>query len=363
MEDCRRSRRQFLGQAAAGLIAGSSFFAARDVVASQALTAVEWGGPWLDASNALLGDQSQFQVNWVLHAGPSAAIVPKIKAALPKISYDLVHSFPPVTYAMLRENWLEPLSFDDVPSLRDVPDNFLTRNDQKQIVNCPTSSIGAFWGYRPDLLTKPIRTAQDLLDPGLKGKVLALSPSLQSGRFLLSLALERGGNERNIDPGFTFAKELARSGNIGRVAKSDVDMVNSITSGETAVAFSSLPTWSRIAQSQKVEYLIKRPESHNMFKIFISQEEWVALKGAPDMKSAKEFLNWFISPAVHEKYCSLMGILPINRKSRAPQNLAFLTLDNEEDKKRYEYYPDYPYISSQLKSWNERWEAEVLPLF
>jgi len=355
------SRREFLGNAALGLLAASPI---GSVAAAQreTLTAVEWGGPWLDSSKALLADQGQFDVNWVLHAGASAAIVPKIKAGLPKISYDLVHSFPPVTYAMLQEGWLEPLTFDDVPNLRDVPANFLTKNDQNQIINCPTSSIGAFWGYRPELVKKPIRTANDLFDPQLKGKICALSPTLQSGRFLLSLAVERGGSERNIDPGFAFAKELAKSGNIGRVAKSDVDMVNSITSGETAVAFSSLPTWSKVAQNQKVTYIIKQPDSYGMFKIFISQEEWVTLKGAPNTRAAKEFMNWFISPAVHERYCELMGILPINRKSAAPKNLSFLRIDSEDDRKRYEYYPDYPYLSTQLKSWNERWESEIVPL-
>lgn len=353
------SRRRFLRSAGLGLVALSPL---RTLAAERALTVVEWGGPWLNSSKALLADQGTFDVSWVLHAGASAAIIPKIKAALPKVPYDLVHSFPPVTYAMLQEGWLEPFTFEDVPNLRDVPTNFLMMNAENQIINCPTSNISAFWGYRPDLLKKPIRTASDLLDRDLKGKICALSPALQSGRFLLSLAVERGGNERNIDPGFAFAKELAKAGNIGRVAKSDVDMVNSITSGETAVAFSSLPTWSKVAQNQKVTYLIKLPESHGMFKMFISQEEWVALKGAAHMKAAKDFMNWFISPAVHERYCELMGVLPINRKSAAPKNLSFLQVDSEEDRKRYLYFPDYPYLSTQLKSWNERWESEIVPL-
>jgi len=354
------SRRRFLGSTALGLIAAGPL----KVLAEQqkTLAAVEWGGPWLDASKALLADQGQFDVNWILHTGGSAAIIPKIKASLPKVRFDIVHSFPPVTYAMLQEDWLEPLTFEDIPNLQDVPANFLSKDAQQRIINCPTSSIGAFWGYRDDLVEKPIKTAKDLFDPKLKGKICALSPALQSGRFLLALAVEQGGNERNIDPGFEMAKELARIGNIGRVAKSDVDMVNSVTSGETAVAFSSLPTWSRIAQNQKVTFLVKIPDSHGMFKNFISQEEWVLLKGAPNGKAAKEFINWFISPAVHERYCEMMGILPINRKAAAPKRLSFLQMTNDEERERYEYYPDYPYISTQLKHWNERWEAEVVPL-
>jgi putative spermidine/putrescine transport system substrate-binding protein len=354
------SRRSFNGAAAAALFATA--FAHRAAWARENVVAVEWGGPWLDASNALLAAQNDFQVNWVLHAGSSSAIVPKIKSGLPRIPYDLVHSFPPVTAAMQSEGWLETLTAEDVPNLRDVPDNFLIRNAQGQIINCPTSSIGAFWGYCPDRTGKPIRSSRDLLDPALKGKVLALAPSLQSGRFLLSLALERGGNERNIGPGFDFAKELARSGNIGRVAKSDVDIVNSITSGETAVAFTSLPTWSRISQSEKVQYLIKRSEGEGLFRVLVSQEEWTLLKGAPNAAAAKRFMNWFISPDVHEKYCALMGIMPINRKSRAPEKLAMFAYANDEERKKHEYYPDYPYISTQIKAWNDRWEAEVTPL-
>jgi putative spermidine/putrescine transport system substrate-binding protein len=354
------SRRQFAA-GSAGLIATAAFV--RPAAAGETITAVEWGGPWLDASKAVLAEQNRFEVNWVLHAGGAAAIVPKIKAALPRVNYDIVHSFPPVTYPMMHEGWLEPLRPEEIPNMHDVPEQFWIRDGEGNIVNCPTSQIGACWGYRTDLIKKPIEKAEDLLDPNLKGKILFLDPTLQSARLLLSLALERGGDERNIDPGFEFAKELARSGNVGRVAKSDVEVLNSITTGETAIAFTQNSAWAKIAESQPVKYLIKLPQSHKMFKIFGSQEEWTLLKGAPNKQAAKEFINWFLSPEVHQKYAELMGVVPVNRKSRPSAKVAFLAVDNNDDRQRYQYFPDYAYIATQLKGWTERWEKEVSPLF
>ena len=45
----------------------------------------------------------------------------------------------------------------------------------------------------------------------------------------------RGGSEKNMEPGWKLMKDLAKSGNIGRVAVTDVDFTNSFTSGETSV--------------------------------------------------------------------------------------------------------------------------------
>lgn len=363
MESHLVTRRRFVSTSA-GLAASAGFAGLlRPAGAAETLTAVEWGGPWLAASKALLADQHQFDVDWVLHVGSASTIVTKIKAALPKWNYDVIHSFPPVTYVMMNEGWLEPLDVESMPNLKNIPEPLLMRDAKGNVVNCPTGQLGAYWGVRTDLVQKKIQKAEDLLDPSLKGKILFLHPTLQSARLLVSLALERGGNERNINPGFEFAKELAKSGNVGRVAKSDVEIINSLNTGETAIGFTQMAGWAQVTKDHPVDRLIYMPQSHEMFRIFGSQEEWALLKGSPKKQAAKEFMNWYIDAANNDRYAAQLGYLPVNRLAKPSPDLSFISAKNDEDRKTYWYFPDYPFISQQIKAWTERWENEIAPLF
>jgi len=53
----------------------------------------------------------------------------------------------------------------------------------------------------------------------------------------VALAKARGGDEYNVDPGWEFLKELAQSGNIGRVSANTSDVITSLETGETSVTF------------------------------------------------------------------------------------------------------------------------------
>ena len=47
-----------------------------------------------------------------------------------------------------------------------------------------------------------------------------------------------------MEPGWELLKKLAKSGNIGRVAATETDFLNSMTTGETTVAF-----WNMVMQN------------------------------------------------------------------------------------------------------------------
>jgi hypothetical protein len=101
--------------------------------------------------------QSKYDIQWETHAGGAAAIVAKIKTAWPTPLYDFVAQFDPLYYAWLKEGWPEPLSFDEMPNLRDIPEDVFVRNDKGQIINVPISHSGRYWGYRSDKCPFPIK--------------------------------------------------------------------------------------------------------------------------------------------------------------------------------------------------------------
>ena len=74
---------------------------------------------------------------------------------------------------------------------------------------------------------------------------------------MVALALHKGGDERNMEPAWDFVKELAKSGNIGRVANADTDVTNSISSGETCVSFAGGSFVTQLARDIKIKNLTK----------------------------------------------------------------------------------------------------------
>jgi putative spermidine/putrescine transport system substrate-binding protein len=217
--------------------------------AQASIVAVEWGGPYIEIMTKLTEEQSDIAVSWEQHAGGSAGILAKIKAGWPHPRYDVVASYDPVYAAFIREKWYEPLSLDDIPTLKDVPDVFLVKDTNGKIVNVPRSVSGYFFGYRADTVPFEIKTLDDLLDPRLKGQICWNDPISGSGVWLLPLALHGGGDDHNLEPGWEFTKKLAQSGNIGRVAQSEADFINSISTKETSVAFWDAGGWMGVAKN------------------------------------------------------------------------------------------------------------------
>ena len=228
----RYTRRDFMQSTAGGLAtAGLTLPFANSAWAADPLTVVEWGPPWIDGSKKVLGDQNMWDVTWELHQGGAAAILPKIKSSWPNTPYDVVDCWTSVFLAMVREGWAETVTVADVPNLADVPESLITKDDQGNFKNIPRSVNGVFFAYRPDICPIEIKTIDDLLDPRLKGQILWPSPIMNTCLQVVALALARGGDEYNIDPGWEFLQELAKSGNIGRVYITTTDTINSLTTG------------------------------------------------------------------------------------------------------------------------------------
>ncbi len=354
------SRRRFLSGAAA--TAGAASLAsvcsfARDVHAAQALTAVEWGPPWIGAGKKVTAKQDEFDVNWVLHEGGAAAILPKIKSSWPNTPYDMVDVWTPVFISMIREGWAETVTLDDVPNLADVPESLIAKDDKGNWKNVPRSISGVFFMYRPDICPIEISKLDDLLDPRLKGQICWPSPIMNTSLQTVALALHRGGDEFNIDPGWKMLEEIAETGNIGRVYVTTTDTINSLSTGETSVTFTDQGTASAIAKNVDVKFLTK---THESLKFFPFTEGWVVLKSSPNKTAAFEYANYTMTPANCELFNAEIGEAPTNTKSEPSPGVAHLSMSDAELKK-YAHMVDYDHVSKQLDAWVKRFESEIVP--
>ncbi|MGO8264100.1 ABC transporter, partial [Rhizobium ruizarguesonis] len=82
---------------------------------------------------------------------------------------------------------------------------------------------------------------------------------------IVALALHACCSETNMEPGWKLITELAKSGNIGRVAVTDIDFTNSLTSGETSVGFFAEPVWAAVAKN----FPVTRFTKDSNFKAFL----------------------------------------------------------------------------------------------
>ena len=360
---CQITRRDFVRSMAAGGAASAvvGMFGARPSGAADSLVGAQWGGAQVEASKTLAQKFSS-QVkpttfSWELHQGGAANILPKIRATWPQVKYDIVAAWNPVWDSMIQEDWLEPLG--DLPNLKDVPEQFWTKDRQGRPVTAPLNLAALMWGYRSDLVKKPITNLKDLLDPSLKGLIMLNAPVSYSSLQIVSMALEFGGSEKNLDPGFEFLKELARSGNVGRVGGGDIGHINSTTTGEIAVGFGASTNWEGIRKSTEVTVLNRVPTSKGL-RGFHYTEGWSILRG-PKAALAKEFANFCLSSENDEFYAASIGAGPTNAKAKPAPALERYFYKPEEIA-RFAYFPDFPAINRQMQDITKRFETEIVPL-
>ena len=327
--------------------------------AMEELTIVEWGGPYVKGMKQIVERQGKYDVTWELHAGGSAAILPKIKAQWPdRMLYDLVAGWPPVWFGMIREGWAEPLTVEAVPNLAHVPEALITKDKEGTWFGTPRNTLVSYFGYRPDLCPIEINSVEDFLDPKLKDQICWPDPVYNTNMQMVGLALARGGDEFNLDPGWEFMKEIAKAGNIGRVFKTEVDMINSISTGETSVTFGPSGNWAQLARKLPIVHLNKSPGAG--LQASLATEGWCVMKGQ-NTTAAFDFVNHTLDAEVQTWWSQHLGNPPVNVNASASEELAHLVYTDEE-LAQYTHLPDWDFVSQQVDGWVKRFEQEIVPL-
>jgi putative spermidine/putrescine transport system substrate-binding protein len=325
--------------------------------AATKLTAVEWGGDVVKAMKEIAGQQSSVDVDWVLHQGGAAAILPKIKAIWPRVDFDYVAGWEGSFNSMIKEDWLETITPAEIPNLADIPQKMIIKDDKGSIKAVPRAVGGMYFGYRTDTAPIHITKIEDLFDRKLNGAICWPGPTQSMMLQIVALALHGGGDERNMEPGWALMKQLAKSGNIGRIAVTDVDFTNSFTAGETSVGFFAEPSWAAVAKNFPVTRLTKQKG----MATFLYQSGFAVLKNRPNLKATLDFINFCISPQMNALYAKVAGEAPLNAKAETPDNLKHLIFTASE-LDEYVHVPDYQVVLASQDAWAKRWESDIAPL-
>ena len=179
-----------LGAAVAAAGGGPVFAQAR----GEQLLVVMWGAQWIEVCRPI-GEEwmrrTGDRIQWELHAGGAMAVVGRLRPIWPRIQQNLIAAWDPVFDAMLEAGWMEPVDEDEMPALKEIPEIFFKKDAQGRKMTVPLSTAGAFWGYRTDLVDRPIESVEQLLEPRFRGKLCVPVPVNLSGLLLVSLAMQR----------------------------------------------------------------------------------------------------------------------------------------------------------------------------
>ncbi|MGY3573055.1 ABC transporter substrate-binding protein [Bradyrhizobium sp. USDA 4504] len=350
-------RRGFLQGAAALGVAATSLPLVPKAHAKEQLTAYEFA-LYMPAAKKIAAKWDKADITWEPSGAGGAALLGKIKATWPNSPYDLVDNWTLVFKSMIKEGWAETITLADVPNLADVPERFLTKDDNGNIKSIPRSMDGAFFAVRTDRCPIEIRTIEDLMNPKLKGQICWPAATSYTCAPLVMLALARGGSEFNLDPGWKFLEDLAKSGNIGRIYGGGIEGVNSITTGETSIIYwSNSMNASAVTKNVPMRALTKSDPS---LKAILYTEGWVIMANSKKKQAAMEFANFTVSKENSELLYQDVVAIPANERVKPKANTAPIQFTHQEFN-TFAYLPDYGHMSTQLDAWVRKFERDITP--
>lgn len=360
------NRREWLrwGIGTAGALAASGVSGRLGAQAKKEPIAITmWGGPYLDGARPLYEEftkRTGIAVNVELHAGGAAAVVSRIKADLPRVTRDVVAAYDGVFIAMANEGWLDEITPAKVPRMSELyPLGRFTHADTGKVFSLGWTITESGWYYRTDLVPKdlqPLVSVEQLLDPRLKRRIYFRPPIVAVGANLISIAIAKGGDERNLEPGWKFVKDLASRGQIGGLPRSESEVYQALATGDGWITFGSFAN-AGVLVGNKLP--VVRAKAAGL-KSFVVSEGYSVLKG-PRIEEAYEWMRFFYTAENIGRQCVATKQVPSHPKSPVDPIAGQFALTLEEQKE-YVFRPDFMYVNTQLNDWVKRFEREILPM-
>ena len=335
------TRQQGARLAVAAVVLAFSAGAGRPAAAEQ-LVIQTWAGVWEEGARAV-GDafakKAGVDVRYEQQVNTRQGIA-KIRAQKDNPQVDVVFSTADALQQALSDKAIIPINRALAPSLAGLP---------TQAVREASLDIGYILfglAYRTDLSPVEIKHYDDLLDPKLKGRVASPTAQYSSGRWIVQLAVNNGGSERNVEPAFAFLQKLKP--NIATFVVG-TDPIKVLQSGEAAVTYL---IFSEIAKllGPNSPYRFVLPEG----KPVITNVLAIGMPNPKKADLAHKFVDYMATPEAQEAYCLKIVCTPPNPKAQPPAELR--TYRPPAD---LIYAPDWDLINKNLPAWDDRFKKEV----
>jgi putative spermidine/putrescine transport system substrate-binding protein len=320
------------------------------------LVVTSYGPPWQDflQKEIIPGFERETGARVELSVGLSRDWVAKMRVAgKDNPPFDVVIANSVWVSAVRKEGHFARLTLDKVPNLRDVWPELRNKDDVGVL-----SLVGPLGiAYRTDLVARAPKRWTDLWNTDYKGKLGIYSINNSAApMFLMLTAKLFSGNEKNMDVAFQKVKELFTS--LGPVRQSDFsgDMEKLLISGEVQVGILDAPAASRLRKQGAPLAWVFPLEG-----VFMFEQDTNVTEGSKNKDLAMRFVNYFISPAVQEKWSAGFYWTPANRKVKIAGALAQDIPVHTQAQIRQIFKWDWDWINTGAREQMiQRWNREIL---
>jgi putative spermidine/putrescine transport system substrate-binding protein len=279
----------------------------------------------------------------------ATAIAQKSKPQVDVVQADLLPWL-----AAIEQDLYVPIDKAAVPNVGNLYQPGLIKGPGGQIVGVePYGDVFALI-YNTEVFAKnkwaPPTQWTDMERPELQGQLLIPPASSIYGiYFLIIAARAHGGDEKNIEPGFTVMKKIGP----GVVDWSDTfaKMSQFLADGTASIAFHGIAgALDMVQRKLPVAYVVPTP-------VYMSPTAMGIMKNGPNPAGAQAFLNWWISRDVQSYRAETYGQTVMNREVKLSDAAAAKLPDQEKLSKLVEV--DYATVLANRQAWMDRLQREV----
>jgi putative spermidine/putrescine transport system substrate-binding protein len=206
------------------------------------------------------------------------------------------------------------LSATNIPHLNDVLDTYRRPGDKG--VGWGLGLVGL--GYRKDLVTPAPTSWLDILDPRFKGEVGLVDAPLFQFNGLYAVNHIKGGDESNMDPGFTAFKAAAKAGQFSQIYQATqlVDLLLSSAFELTGFSYGNLGP--AIQKGAPLGFSIP-VEGGIAFPLYFQ----IVNGSTPEqIYHSEQILNRLLAPDALARYAELTLTVPTTKNAKLPASLA-----------------------------------------
>jgi putative spermidine/putrescine transport system substrate-binding protein len=308
------------------------------------IVVMTWGGNFGDSFKKTIAEpfEKKFGIRVVMELQTTVrAAIPKLQAQKENPQIDVWTASMGGVEAAGQLGLLVPINEEMIPNIKEIYDY----GRGPYSVGWYTTPRGIL--YRSDLVSFEIHEWKDLWDARLKNKLATPDISFAGGQFLVICALVGGGNEHNIEPGFEMAKKLKP--NIAMFFSSDSDAIKLLQAGEAGVtAMSLLPNvYPLLGKDERYKFPVPTTP-------LLGSTDQITITNPKKKELAAKLVNYMLSAEVQEALCFELGAVPINKKGKAPKEVAYIIPNLQKL-----YNADFDYINKNLAAWTDRWNREI----
>jgi len=280
----------------------------------------------------------------------ATAIAQKSKPQVDVVQADLLPWL-----AAIEQDLYAPIDKSTVPNIANLyPPGLIKGKGSDQILGVePYGDVFALI-YNKDVFARknwaPPTQWTDMERPELQGQLLIPPASSIYGLyFLIVEARAHGGDEKNIEPGFTAMKKIGP----GVVDWSDTfaKMSQFLADETAAIAFHGIAgALDMVARKLPVAYVIPSP-------VYLSPTAMGVMKNGPNPAGGAAFVNWWISREVQSYRAETYGQTVMNREVKLSEAAAAKLPDKEKLSQLVEV--DYATVLANRQAWMDRLQREV----